>query len=616
MLFKSPFVAILIVFFIILGGCDDSQQPIDKPGIPTPVPEKPTKPKEVIFLEQGFSDDDRSAFYYLSQGSQLLPYAWFLALETSDDQTLFRSDDNMRALGYIPQVEDSDWNPDGLPIGFVKDDDPKTVMYDIKKEFLGSDYDKEQYPSTNNAWLGLTCANCHTSEISYQDQIVRIEGGSSQADNQAFLAQLIEALQATTRSDDKMTRFAHRVLDPNWNQGEQDALKQRVDAYTPALVHLRDQNKTELRYGYGRLDAFGSIFNRVLETGLEIPANNFPANAPVSYPFLWDTAHFDWVQYNSSAGNPIARNVGEVLGVYAHLQLQGTPETGQFSATANIKNLDRLEGYVEQLKAPPWPVKVLGEIDANKAALGKQLYAQNCVQCHYIRDENGNFPMTTENRDLEGNKSEVQFIRTNSSMPLAKLGTDPQMVQNILNPKYTVDPGVLRPLLTPEDQQKDKVARVIVLKAAVRAVIKRKLVEMGLSKKELGALAFQLSGQRTPPFVDPTIQLISTYRARPLDGIWATGPFLHNGSVPNLNQLLLPAEQRVTTFRVGSNQFDPVNVGFVTDEGFEFDATLPGNLNSGHSGPMFTQNKPEGGSYKDFTDEERMALIEYMKTLN
>ncbi len=614
MLFKSPFIALLIVFFISLAGCDGGQPPTNGSGSPTPTPGTPGTPNEVIFLEQGLSDEDRSAFYYLSQGSQLLPYSWFLALETSNDQSLFRSDENMRALGYIPQKPDTAWNPDGLPIGFVKDDDPKTAMYDVKKGNTGSDYDFKQYPINNNAWLGLNCSNCHTAEIIYNDQIIRIEGGSAQADNQTFLAQLIDALQATTKSDDKMTRFAHRILDPNWNQGEQDALKQRVDAYMPVLVTLRDQNKTDLSYGFGRLDAFGSIFNRVLETGLGIPGNNFPANAPVSYPFIWDTPHFDWVQYNSSAGNPIARNVGEVLGVYALMQLHGTPETGQFSSTANIKNLDRLEGYVEKLTAPHWPSKVLGEIDADKAAAGKQLYAQNCVQCHYIRDENGHFPMTTENKDLEGNQSSVQFIKTNSSMSLAKLGTDPQMVQNVL--KYSVDPGVLKPLLTPEDQQKDKVARVVVLKVAVRSIIKRKLIEMGLPEAELGALAYQLSGQRSDPFITPSLPLISTYRARPLDGIWATGPFLHNGSVPNLYQLLLPAEQRVTKFQVGSHKFDPVNVGFETDEGVEFDATILGNLNIGHSGPMFTQNKGEGDSYKDFTKEQRMALIEYMKTLN
>jgi hypothetical protein len=379
---------------------------------------------------------------------------------------------------------------------------------------------------------------------------------------------LVAALQTTISSPEKMTRFAHRVLDPNWNQGEQDALQQRVEAYTPVLERLSKQNKTELVYGPGRLDAFGAIFNRVLETGLEISGNHFLSDAPVSYPFLWDATRLDWVQYNSLGANPIARNVGEVLGVYAHLQLTGTRATGQFNSTANIRNLDRLEGYVSQLKAPKWPAKVLGKIDSEKTSAGKQLYAQNCVQCHYIRNAKGNFPMTTENRDIVGNPSSIQFIKTNSAMPLAELGTDPKMVQNAL--QFKVDPGVLRPFLSEDERTAEKLPRVVILKIAVRKAIERKVAELGLQGNELKELVFRLSGSRTPPLVNPSLAILSTYRARPLDGIWATAPYLHNGSVPNLYQLLLPAEQRITTFKVGSDQFDPVKVGFVTDQGFEF----------------------------------------------
>ena len=55
---------------------------------------------------------------------------------------------------------------------------------------------------------------------------------------------------------------------------------------------------------------------------------------------------------------------------------------------------------------------------------------------------------------------------------------------------------------------------------------------------------------------------VRSYKARPLDGIWATAPFLHNGSVPSLWELLQPPERRVKTFYVGSRELDPVHVGF------------------------------------------------------
>lgn len=75
------------------------------------------------------------------------------------------------------------------------------------------------------------------------------------------------------------------------------------------------------------------------------------------------------------------------------------------------------------------------------------------------------------------------------------------------------------------------------------------------------------------------------YEARPLDGIWATAPFLHNGSVPNLWALLSPVEQRPDTFCLGGWEFDPKLVGYSTDcvdGAFELDTSLAGNRNSGH----------------------------------
>src|SRR5262249_31378209 len=65
---------------------------------------------------------------------------------------------------------------------------------------------------------------------------------------------------------------------------------------------------------------------------------------------------------------------------------------------------------------------------------------------------------------------------------------------------------------------------------------------------------------------------LMAYKARPLDGIWATAPYLHNGSVPNLNALLTPPAQRPSEFYVGTRVYDPVNVGYRTDQ------AAPGNV--------------------------------------
>jgi hypothetical protein len=100
------------------------------------------------------------------------------------------------------------------------------------------------------------------------------------------------------------------------------------------------------------------------------------------------------------------------------------------------------------------------------------------------------------------------------------------------------------------------------------------------------------------------------YKARPLDGIWATAPYLHNGSVPNLWQLLLPAARRDATFWVGSRDFDTAHVGFKTDQvpgASLFETDKPGNSNAGHDGDAYGTTK--------MTDDERWQLLEYLKSL-
>ena len=80
-------------------------------------------------------------------------------------------------------------------------------------------------------------------------------------------------------------------------------------------------------------------------------------------------------------------------------------------------------------------------------------------------------------------------------------------------------------------------------------------------------------------------QEIAGYKPRPLDGVWATPPFLHNGSVPTLYQMLLPPEQRDEKFFVGRREFDPLARRFrdarpmpmAMRDGFWLDTTLAGN---------------------------------------
>jgi hypothetical protein len=111
------------------------------------------------------------------------------------------------------------------------------------------------------------------------------------------------------------------------------------------------------------------------------------------------------------------------------------------------------------------------------------------------------------------------------------------------------------------------------------------------------------------------VRALLQYKARPLNGIWATPPYLHNGSVPNLYALLSPVAERPKTFYLGNREYDPVNVGYHTEEfpgGFKLDTSIRGNSNSGHE---FNNGSGQGIIGPLLTPDERRELIEYLKSL-
>jgi hypothetical protein len=101
----------------------------------------------------------------------------------------------------------------------------------------------------------------------------------------------------------------------------------------------------------------------------------------------------------------------------------------------------------------------------------------------------------------------------------------------------------------------------------------------------------------------------SGYIAAFLDGIWLRAPYLHNGSVPTLRDMLKPVAERPKVFYRGYDVYDPVEVGFITQgpeaerAGTKFDVSERASGNHGH----------EFGT--DLPAAEKNALIEYLKTL-
>lgn len=624
--------AFLLIGFVILSACAEKQDSATgeraKEDATPPVEDTsgykdrgespaPTEPGELVWFEQGWTQDQAMDFYNTSQGSQLMPYSWFLALEQAGNDKPFRDAANVRKLGYIPQGTTPGVNPDGLPIGLVKDDNPEDFLPRALYKARLASTEPDLYTEYRE-WLGLTCAACHTSEIVYGNKTLRIDGGPPLSDFQSLIEGMSAALTATVKDDAKLTRFAQGVLaEGGYNETEKQRLKTEATAFLAWLNNYIEINYGGLTtpYGYGRLDAFGAILNRVTSSFTGIAANATPANAPVSYPFLWNTSQLSWVQWNGSANNHIGRNVGEVSGVFAHTSVKTPDDQARFDSSARIMNLFQLEELMGELDSPPWGAP-LPPIDQARAEKGKALYAKNCVGCHGIRDAEGNFPMTAPNPVGK------QFVDINM-VALDKIRTDPLMAMNFVNPALNVDPGVVRPYLPEEYKSADKVPRGAVLTVVVGAVIQKQLAAFNPPLDQHQLLA--LTGYHVPAEKGgPSPPNLVAYKARPLNGIWATAPYLHNGSVPNLDQLLRPQEERVKSFPVGSRNFDPVKVGFEPKpdgNSSQFNTVdaqgkpIPGNSNAGHSGKHHTSAKGENGEWRNYTDAERGQLIEYLKTL-
>lgn len=521
----------------------------------------------------------RNTYYWASEGSQIVPQGWFVSLEQAEGNKPFRSAENMARLGYLPQAASPE-NPDGFPVGFATDVDP----------------------DTGAKWVGWTCGACHTSQITYQGHTLRIDGGPGMADATAFVDELIAALAATARDEAKLRRFAAalgRDREP-WDVGD---LRADIEFVVNKLGARAARNRPQFPPGRGRVDPFGNIINETICGPTNMPQNCRVPNAPLKMPHLWGVHELEWVQANALSHNPLSRNAAQSMGVSATTTLRDEcpyPLTGtvaysticRFESSLRVKNIVALNDTLHQLEAPVWPAEVLGAIDRGRADRGKEVYAQHCETCH-----------TTTRPLTEPNFWGTRFIPV-VIVPLEQIGTDPGMARAVVESR--ADPGPFIDYFDPaEIDAEGRVSSMHMVAKAVGGALVNAL------RRELSVLDLA----NVPAYLDyrsitreQDAELLLAYKARPLAGIAFAGYLLHNGSVPNVYELLLPPSQRSRRFHVGNHAYDPQRLGFVSNVEIEnvttsFDTSLPGNDNSGH----------EYGT--SLADADRWALVEYLKTL-
>lgn len=587
---------LLALFAVLLGlGLAVVLYYVANPKLPTWSPAQ-----QVHYLEQ-WSAADRQTYYFTPQGTQVkgLRYDWFKELELPFSEQRFAAPEYLARFGFLidPEQKATPNNPANLPVGFAR----------------------HQNPGSQDEFLDITCAACHTGELRFNGQAVRIDGGSAQhvlpssvptLRGGSFGQALVASLVSTYYNPWKFERFARNVLGEDYDTRRQQ-LRQDFKASLNTFVKVAWNDTHRGLYpteeGPGRTDAFGRIANASFGDAIS-PDNYRVADAPVDYPQLWDMWTFDWVQWNGSAQQPMARNIGEALGVGATLDFfdaNGQPLKGdeRYPSSVRLRDLHQIEQTLQRLKPPAWPEALLGAVDKPLAVKGRELFSENCAGCHVPRS-------------VQTNGRWVQHLKM---LPVDYIGTDPGAANNIADHRFDLsalqwDPAELAkldvqlqpPPAEPLDMSKLSSAKGLAYVTAFvgnRAYREAKIPEA--ERPEMDGFGLPIG-----------VRELRAYKARPLAGVWATAPFLHNGSVPSIYQLLSPQDERATTFFKGTFEYDPRHLGYRTEaftNGFKFDTRITGNHNSGHE---FRAGKLGNGVIgRLLQPQERWALLEYLKVL-
>ncbi|HEX5057362.1 MAG TPA: di-heme-cytochrome C peroxidase [Gammaproteobacteria bacterium] len=604
------------------------------------LPEYP-KTEKAVWLEQNWTGEQREWFHHANQGTWtfFIPYEWFMALEQPGfklfgEPGLLSDTDYLRRLGFIPG-EAGEHNKAGLPVGFAVD-------YGVTDPLTGKVFNS----------VGLTCAACHTGQMSYKGTSIRYDGGPGMINPNKLMEILFRSMLETEFNQRQFNRFAARILGAgNTDAARAELKKEYSRVFTGLIKHLftaiklqseqiidediaggresvalrdiADNVKANFRQteGFGRTDALNRIGNQVFSLDAGKPENMVVPDAPVSFPFIWSSSWFVWVQYDGSIMQPMIRNAGEALGVGAFLRLDAAhPEN--FASSVQIRNLHEIENLLSGpepafevkrfsgLQAPAWPEAILGNIDRARAEAGAKLYQQHCQHCHLPPPHSDEF--WSQQYWSVSNRAGMRLLDL-PLVPADEIGTDPQ--QSRVLAERTVDTTGLG------------------IDTSVFAGAKCEPLHVGDGTKEsfafaLGAVVQQTvnhwyDANNTPQeerddfnvYLPNCLEATRAYKARPLNGIWATAPYLHNGSVPNLYALLSPADERPARFYTGHLEFDPTNVGYETGKQpglFLFDTEQNGNSNKGHE---FSDRPGKGVIGPALSVEDRKALVEFLKTL-
>jgi hypothetical protein len=286
----------------------------------------------------------------------------------------------------------------------------------------------------------------------------------------------------------------------------------------------------------------------------------------IQFNFPMDAAHITNTALNSSSDFPSIWQQRPRDGMHLHWDgnntsvdernLSAALGAGVTPVTVDIDAIHRVRAWTWTLPAPTFPVP--GGIDTSKPMLerGRQLFADYCAGCHGMKNAAGQYDYDTN-----------RYPRLGQIEPLDRIGTDRDRWES-----YTQNFSAAQNLL--------------------------------------------YAGY---PWRFTHFSKTIGYANQPLDGIWARSPYLHNGSIPTLRDLLEPSSCqsgnpcRPAKWYRGSDILDVTKVGYRSDsygydpkDLFLYDTSVLGNSNRGHEGAAYGTELPPA---------DKNAIVEYMKTL-
>jgi RoxA-like, cytochrome c-like/Cytochrome c len=270
--------------------------------------------------------------------------------------------------------------------------------------------------------------------------------------------------------------------------------------------------------------------------------------APVDFPSIWNQRQKTGMHLHWDGNN----------GKVEERNKNAAFGTGATPPTIDLESIGRIETWLLDLKPPRYPYS----IDGPKAERGAKIYADSCAACHGANGQQFAAKETPRETDClkPGESEDIYGYEVGKLTPIAEIGTD---------------------------------------------------------RRRLDSFSYLLAVNMGTPYAGSPYRFCHYrktfgYANLPLDGLWLRAPYLHNGSVPTLHDLLEPGDKRPAQFYRGYDVYDPAKVGFVSNVAeeagrkyFQFDTTIPGNGNAGHEGKRYGT---------ELSADDKAALVEFLKT--